>query len=161
MPCNGNNSSKQTFRTTTVLFGYKSFVMCADDVYLYFVYPYCGFKYSGDNKASNNLYARSAIDCVSEIDEWSDKEVFFDNWFSSLSLIKALKDQGIRATDTVRADRLGSLKINKSDVKKQEQGTINTLYEKTGIFVVKWNDNSPVTAISNTYTDVPHGLVKQ
>ena len=161
MPCNGNNSSKQTIRTTTVLFGYKSFVMCADDVYLYFVDPYCGFKYSGENKASNNLYARSVIDCVSEIDEWSDKEVFFDKWFSSLSLIKVLKDQGIRATDTVRADKLGSLKINKSDVKKQEQGTINTLYEKTGIFFVNWNDNSPVTVISNTYTDVPHGSVKQ
>ena len=62
--------------------------------------------------------------------DWSDKEVFFDNWFSSLSLIKVLKDQGTKATGTVRADRLENLKINKKDVKKQERGTINVLQEK-------------------------------
>ena len=135
--------------------------MCSDDSYPYFIDPYCGCKYSGLNKASKNLCVRSVIDCASEIDDWRDKEVSFDNQFSSLSLIKILKDQGIRATGTVRADRLGSLKINKSDVKKQERGTINTFYEKNGIFVVTWNDNGSVTVISNTHTDVPSTSVKR
>ena len=98
--------------------------MCTEDGY-----PYCGSKYSGQNKASKNLCAGSVIDCVFEIDDQSDKEVFSDNWLPSLFL-KVLKDQGIRATGTDRADRLGSLTINKSDVKNQERGTEKIFYEK-------------------------------
>ena len=41
-----------------------------------------------------------------------------------------MKHQGIRATGTDRTDRSGSLKINKSDVKKQERGTEKIFYEK-------------------------------
>ena len=135
--------------------------MCSDDVYPYFIDPYCDSKYSGQNKASNNICDCSVIACVSEIDNWSDKEVFFNNWFSSLSLIKVLKDQGIRAAGTIGADRLGILKIDKSHVMKQERGTLNTFYKKNGIFFVTWNDNGPVTVISNINTDVPHASVKR
>ena len=120
IPYTGKNSSKQTIRTKTVRFGYKNFNTCSDDVYSYFIDSYCGFKYIGQNKTSKNLCARTVINCVSKIDDWSDKEVFFDNWFSSLSLTKVLKGQGIRAIGTFKAGRLGSLEINKSDVKKQE-----------------------------------------
>ena len=79
VPYTGKNSSKQTIRTKTVHFGYKNFVMCSDDSYPYFIDPYCGCKYGGQNKASKNLCARSVIDCASKIDDWRDKEVFFDN----------------------------------------------------------------------------------
>ena len=79
VPYTGKNSSKQTIRTKTVHFGYKNFVMCSDDSYPYFIDPYCGCKYSGQNEASKNLCARSVIDCASEIDDWRDKELFFDN----------------------------------------------------------------------------------
>ena len=85
--------------------------MCSDDGYPYFIDPYCSSKYSKQNKSSKNLCAHSVIDSVSKIDDWNNKEVFFDNWFSSLSVIKVLKNQGIRATGTVKVDRLWSLKI--------------------------------------------------
>ena len=70
--------------------------MCSDDGYPYFIDPYCGYKYCGQNKASKNLCACSVIDCVSGIDDLSNKEVFFDNWFSFLSFIRVLIGQVVR-----------------------------------------------------------------
>ena len=52
MPYTGKNSRKQTIRTKTIHFGYKNLTMCSDNGYPYFIdpYPYCGSKYSGQNK---------------------------------------------------------------------------------------------------------------
>ena len=105
VPYTGKNSSKQTIRAKAVRFSYKNFVICSDDGYLYFIDPYCGAKYGG-GRASKNLTARSVIDCILEIDNWDDKDVYFDNWFTSLSLISILKEHGVSATGTVRGDRL-------------------------------------------------------
>ena len=114
----GKNSSKQTIRTKTIHFGgYKNFVIYSDDGSPYFIDPYCGATYGG-GKASKSLTAQSVIDCILEIDNWDDKDVYFDNWFTSFSLTSILKEHGVRATGTVRVDRFGKdLKINKKDIK--------------------------------------------
>jgi len=57
-------------------------------------------------------------------------------WFSSLSLLAVLKENGIRVTGTVRADRLGKLKIDKKKIKREERGTMTPYYEKNGLFVL-------------------------
>ena len=90
VPYTGKNNSKQTIRTKKICFGYKNFVICSDDGYPYFIDPYCGAKY-GDGKALKNLTAWSVIDSILEIDNWDDKDVYFDNWFTSLFLISILK----------------------------------------------------------------------
>ena len=114
-----------------------------------------------ERKESKNLSARSVLDCVTEIDDWSDKEVYFDNWFSPHSLIKILNDRGIRATGTIRTDRLGKdLKPNKKDIKKQQRGSLQTHCEKCGIVCVSWNDNGPILVISNVHEAIPLNTVK-
>ena len=96
-----------------------------------------------------------------EIDNWDDKDVYFDNWFTSLSLISILKEHGVRATGTVRADRLGKdLKINKKDIKCKERGAMQLYYERSGISCVTWNNNRPVTIISNFHANFPYTQVK-
>ena len=76
--------------------------------------------------AVNKLFEqRQFVDCISEVENWDNKDVYFDNWFTSLSLISILKEHGVRATGTVRADRLGKdLKINKKDIKCKERGAM-------------------------------------
>ena len=160
VPYTGMSSSKQTIRTKTIRLGYKNFVICSDGGYPYFIDPYCDAKYGG-GKASKNLTARSVIDCILEIDKWDDKDVYFDNWFTSLSLISILKEHGVRATGTVRADRLGKdLKINKKDIKCKERGAMQVYYERSGISCVTWNDNGPVTILSNVHANLPYTQVK-
>ena len=115
---------KKLFEQRQFVLVTKHFVICSGDVYPYFIDPYCGAKYGG-GKASKNLTAQSIINRILEIDNWDDKDVYFDNWFTSLSLISILKEHGVRATGTVRADRLGkNLKINKKDIKRKERGAM-------------------------------------
>ena len=161
VPYTGKNSSKQTIRTKTIRFCYKNFVICSDDDHPYFIDPYCGAKYGG-GKASKNLTSRPVIDCILEIDNWDDKDVYFDNCLTSLSLISILKEHGVRATRTVRADRLGKdLKINKKDIKCKERIATHVYYERSGISCVTWNHNGPLTILSNVYADLPYTQVKR
>ena len=102
VPYTGKNSIKQTARTKVICFGYKNFVICSDDGYPYFIGANCG-----GGTASKYFSAQLVIDSILEIDNWDDKDVYFDNWFTSLSLISILKEHGVRASGKVRADRLG------------------------------------------------------
>ena len=154
VPYMGKNSSKQTIQTKTICFAYKNFVICSDDGYPYFIDPYCGAKHSG-GKVSKNLTAWSVIDCILEIDNWDDKDVYFDNWFTSLSLISILKEHGVRATGTVRADHLGKdLKVNKKDIKCKEHRAMQVYYERSGISCVTWNGIGPVTILYNVHNEI-------
>ena len=69
---------------------------------------------------------------VTKIDDRSNKEVFFNNWFSSLSLISILKECVIRATWLLIRKQC---KINKKDLKHQERVFIQTFYTKQGVML--------------------------
>lgn len=84
VPYTGKNSSKQTIETKTICFCCKNFAICPDDCYPYFTDLYCTTKYSGV-KATKNLTSRSVSYFILEIDNCDNKEVFFENWFTSLS----------------------------------------------------------------------------
>ena len=80
-------------------------------------------------------------------------------FISSLSI---LKEHGVRATGTVRADRFGKeLKINKKDIKCKERGAMQVYYERSSIPCVTWNDNRPVTILSNVHANLPYTRVKR
>ena len=74
-----------------------------------------------------------------------DHSVYFDNFFSSYSLICDLATKGFRATGTMRNDRI--MKCPLIDVKKMnknERGSFD--FRSDGnIEIVRWNDNSVVT----------------
>ena len=102
------------------------------------------------------------MDCILETDNWDNKDVYFDNWFTSLSLISILKEHGVRATRTARADRLGKdLKIDKKDIKYKEGGAMQVYCERSGISCVTWNDKGPVTNLSNVHANLPYTQVKR
>ena len=65
------------------------------------------------------------------------------------------KDQGIRAIDAVRTDRLGKvLKLNKKSIKTGVRGIIKCHNEENNIGVTCWNDNGSVTVIPNVHADL-------
>ena len=99
---------------------------------------------------------------MTEIGGWTDKEVYFDNWFSSFTLLKVLKGQSIRATGAIPADLLGKdFKINKKEIRREERGWTQCHYVENGISVISWNDNGPVIIISNVHSDLPHTTMKR
>ena len=100
VPHIGTNINKQIISTKTFRFGYKIFLLSSNDGYPYFLDPYCGAKYEG-GELSKNICAYSILDCITLISDWSDKEVFFDNWFSLVSLLQLLKRETISVTSTI------------------------------------------------------------
>ena len=97
-----------------------------------------------------------------EIDNWDDKDVYFDNWFTSLSLISILKEHRVRATGTVRAYCFGKdLKINIKDINCKERRAMQVYYERGDISCVTWNDNGSVTILFKVHANLPYTQVKR
>ena len=82
-------------------------------------------------------------------------------YFSTISLflyllVSVLKEQVIRATDTIKTNPLGKdLTISKTDIKIDERRLFSG---GNGICVVTWYDNDLVTALSNLQTETYHTL---
>jgi len=56
-------------------------------------------------------------------------QLFFDNFFTSLSLIQSLSEKGIRCVGTIRDNRTGGASktlLSKSGMKKKERGSLTT-----------------------------------
>lgn len=76
--------------------------------------------------------------------------VYFDNLFTSRDLLVYLQTQGIRATGTVRENRLRDCPLRGEEQKKEKRGYYNYSFDKNGeVLVAKWNDNKCVTIATN------------
>ncbi|KAK3889337.1 hypothetical protein Pcinc_006654 [Petrolisthes cinctipes] len=77
--------------------------------------------------------------------------IFADNFFTSLELVRYLKDINCRYTGTVRENRMGKppLKpVKEMEKKIVPRGTIDYVSSDDGILVVRWKDNKVVTLLS-------------
>ena len=72
--------------------------------------------------------------------------MFFNNWFTSLSLVSVVTEQ--------ITDHLGN------DLTNRQKGSMKLLYEDNCICVETWNDNDPVISLSSVDADLPHTQVK-
>ena len=77
--------------------------------------------------------------------------VFYDNFFSSVDLALDLLRPGLYSCGTLRSNRKGFPALLKPVVKKglQTRGSSKT-YQDGNLTVTVWQDNQPVTLISNT-----------
>lgn len=77
--------------------------------------------------------------------------IFADNYFTSLELVRYLKEKGCRYTGTARENRIGKppLKPTKDMEKKSvPRGSCEYLTSDDNILVLKWKDNKVVTMLS-------------
>jgi len=76
-------------------------------------------------------------------------KLFMDNWFTSFSIMCALKEIGIFALGTVRMSRLPGCSLKTDEgVKKLGQGADDYRTETgTNVMAFKWYDNNPVYLI--------------
>ena len=77
--------------------------------------------------------------------EHTCRHLFTDNFYTSVTLCKALKDLGIKATGTIRKNRkflpkdFGNEKLDKGKMK---------FYEKGALMAVSWQDKKRICVIS-------------
>nr|CAH7737569.1 unnamed protein product [Callosobruchus chinensis] len=89
--------------------------------------------------------------------------VFFDNYFTSHSLLKMLRDKGFRATGTIRENRTNKCPLPpKESMNKEERGHFRYMFDKTNsLLFVKWKDSNVVTMGTNYDTIEPQSKVKR
>ncbi|XP_029946701.1 piggyBac transposable element-derived protein 3-like [Salarias fasciatus] len=102
------------------------------------------------------LFARASEDgfihdMVLTISLSTTTAIFADNFFTSLELVRYLKDKNCRYTGTARDNRIGKppLKsIKEMEKKAVPRGTYSYVTSDDGILALRWKDNKTVTLLS-------------
>ena len=90
-------------------------------------------------------------------------KVCFDNWFSTLDLMRYLQERGILAIGTIRANRIKRCPLTSNkELEKSGRGSSDHRVDlNSGIVIVKWVDNSTVTLVSNYVRIEPEGVIER
>jgi len=118
------HSAKQFMKGKPVRFGYKNWMLVSSSGYCYDFDVYCGK--NENEKRTMPLGAKVVLDFVSKIPNPSPYNVYFDNYFTTHSLMKVLKDLNIKATGTLRENRKLKCPLDSNKVfKNKPRGTFN------------------------------------
>ena len=171
VPYRGKHPVKQFIRNKPVRFAYKIWFMCGTDVdpYNFKIFeckiwfmcgtdvdPYNFQIYKGKETGPKQeiLGSRVVQDMASIIrHEDADKHIlYFDNFFTSHQLLDNLGKKNLRATGTVRTNRMMKYPLN--ILKKDERASLD--YRSDGnVLFVQWKDNSVVFIGTNFSSITP------
>jgi hypothetical protein len=156
----GRHGLKHFIRGKTIRFGYKLWALCGDSGYCFNFSLYCGKEAVQSN---NPLGTRVVTNMLSVVDDPFGYTIHFDNYFSSYDLLKILKDNGFRATGTIRDNRAGKCPLKSvKEVEKSKRGMYDHRFDqKNKILMVRWNDNKCVTMGTNFDTVEPICAVRR
>lgn len=161
----GRHSSKQFIKGKPIRFGYKNWMLCSSTGYCFGYDTYCGAKPASINNQGSDLPLGSKVvlDLLKTVAVPSDHELFFDNYFTSHGLLKLLKDQGQRATGTVRDNRTRRCPLlDAKTFNKKDRGYFEHMYDNDSrLLFVRWKDNNTVTMATNYDSLEPIGRVKR
>jgi len=146
VPYYGHHGAKMFIRGKPIRFGYKLWMLCSSDGYPYQANIYCG---KTERPQERSLGEHVVLSLVDLIPVKSQHELYFDNFFSSYSLLLQLRELQMKATGTIREGRYADAKLaHKSKFNKTERGKFE--YCSDGkVCVVRWSDNNVVTCGSN------------
>lgn len=162
VPYYGHHSCKMFIRGKPIRFGYKVWMMCSPDGYPFSMELYTGAKDKAENvKEPTPLGTRVVKSLSSVVENPKEHRLYFDNFFTSYSLVKELTESGFGAIGTVRETRTGKCPLTPSkELGKKDRGTFD--YRGDGqIVCVRWNDNNVVTVMSNCEGVLPTQTVSR
>ena len=140
---------KQYFKKKPYKWGFRVFARAGTSgiVYDFEVYTAKSMQLLGEFGVSGNVVLR----LIQNLNAASNFKVFFDDWFSSVGLIKCLKQKNIWIVGIIRSSRLKGCKLlTYQELKNNGRGTCDFKFDqKQGVIVVKWYDNKPVYLISS------------
>ena len=124
--------------------------MCCSDT------GYCfNFDLHEEKKATKSpisgLGASVVLNMIAKVNVPSNHIFYFDNFFTSFDMIKALTERSISASGTVRINRTNKCPLSTDDnLKKQDRGFYGYRMDSNGdIFAVVWKDNNNVKLLFN------------
>ena len=141
-----------------VKWGFKNFVRSGSSGIMYDFFLYSG---SVNNQKCTGSYV--VLRLIETLPKNQHFNFFFDNWFSSIPLCLALKDNGFLAIGTLRSDRTKKCPLpSEKDLRKTGRGSHSFRTDaNTGIVVTKWYDSKCVQMITNYCDPQSVGKVKR
>lgn len=168
IPYYGRHSTKQFIRGKPIRWGYKFWTATNRLGYIEWIEPYQGANANVTEKYKNLGLGSSVV--LQFVDVLKNKfpnmafHVFFDNFFTSLPLLLKLKSRGVKATGTIRENRIPkkcSL-MSSQEMKKKPRGCFDFVSSQCKeIIICKWHDNNIVNIASNTIKVYPTSQVKR
>lgn len=127
--------------------GFKNFVRAGKSGMMYDFFLYAGAKSAGKEKCTCQAVV---LRLCENLPRNSNHRLFFDNWFSTFNLCLELKALGILTIATLRKNRLGGCSLmSEKDLKKAGRGSFDyRTDEKSGLHVIRWQDNKCVQIVS-------------
>jgi len=153
VPYFGKHGAKQCIRGKPIRFGYKIWCGCSDwDT----AFGWILMSEKGSVTKYDELGLGASV-ILQYADVLATKEkrryhFFFDNFFTSLTLVEELTSRNISCTGTVRENRTDNCPVTASkDMVKMARGSYDYRTDQdTCVLVCRWKDNSIVTVVSNT-----------
>ena len=128
----GHHYLKQFMRGKLIRFGFKQWALCCSQTgYCYQMQVYEGKSLeTGNEWAVTGLGASVVLQMVSILETPSVHKIYFDNFFTGFALMKHLQDIDVRATGTVRFNRMNKCPIaNDKEMKKKDRETYDYRFE--------------------------------
>ena len=146
VPYYGHHGAKMFIRGKPIRFGYKIWMLCSADGYPYQAIIYCGKADRPEHVGLGEHVVTSLAHCIANKEQ---HKLYFDNFFTSYSLLSKLRDDGVKATGTVRDGRLGGASLpDKKEFRKMPRGSYEHVSDGR-VTIVRWSDNNLVTCASN------------
>lgn len=159
IPYFGRNGCKQFIRGKPIRFGYKAWVLATPSGYCvnFDVYQGRNSQQTGEKLGLGESVVTNFAKLLQSHFPDLEFSLFFDNFFTSATLISKLGEMGFAATGTVRENRTDKCPLqNSSLMKKRARGVFDNAVDKDeNIVCVRWKDNSVVTMLSNEYGVAP------
>lgn len=164
----GRHGCKQFLKGKPIRFGYKAWCLNTTMGYLVDFQIYQGAD-PQRNEKYEKAFGKCAAPLIQMIDSLSEKNkhlpyrFYFDNLFTSQTLLIYLKQRGFGATGTIRENRLPKechLIPSNTMSKRNKRGDFDYKSSKeSGIIVARWLDNSTVTIASTSHGISPVSTV--
>lgn len=165
VPYFGRHSGKQFIRGKPIRWGYKVWTAALRLGYIVYFDPYQGSSATLPDKYKHMGLGASVVLNYADILQkmpYGPFHLYFDNYFTSLSLMKELILRKIKATGTIREHRIPQCPLTSSKIlKKKKRGTTEYTLADNEVLICKWNDNSVVTVASNSQKVLPLNKVKR
>ncbi|KAJ8889727.1 hypothetical protein PR048_009228 [Dryococelus australis] len=151
----GHSNLHQYVKTEPHKWGYKVFTPCGSSGMTH------SFQIYEDDSTCTNFGIRISgnivIELASTIPEHKKYKLYFDNWFSSISLAEQLQDKGIWCVGTIRENSIPNPPLKTGqELKKEGREAHNcAVNSNSGIVIFKWFDNKAI----NKHIRIPRPAV--
>lgn len=157
VPYPGHHETKTFIRRKPIRSGFKIWTMCSTSGFPYKMDIYTGQNLNRCNEPLASQVVNSMIKVVEQKSDLSCHHLFFNDFFTSYTLLSELAVKGVKATGAIHSSQTanGQQKLN---VGKQ-RGSYDYV-ASSSVFICQWNNHSTVNVASNTLTHQPLNKLK-